>query len=409
MEFAPWPFFEEDEIQAVIDVLKSGKVNQWTGEEITAFESEFASYIGSDYAIALANGSLALDLALICYDIGPGDEVIVTPRTFMASVSCIALRGAIPVFVDVDLVSQNMTLAGIKKAMSPKTKAVIAVNLAGWPCELEEIAKFCDAKGVILIEDCAQSSGAAYNGKKAGSFGNCAIFSFCQDKIMTTGGEGGMFLTNERKIWEKAWSYKDHGKDYDQVFKKDHAPGFRWFVETFGTNFRMTEMQAALGRVILRKLDKWVEKRRVLADQFSKGFSMIPGLRVTMPPPNIYHAYYKYYVFIEPEELKKGFSQKKILEQLSAKGVPCAAGICPEVYQEKVFKTYPFKLVTIDEKGRDGEQPLKQPLKQQLRRLPNAKQLGQTSMMFMVHPTLEIETINYVISQVRIIMENACN
>ena len=404
MEFAPWPYFEEDEIQAVINVLKSGKVNQWTGSEITAFESEFANYIGSDYAIALANGSLGLDLALICYDIGAGDEVIVTPRTFMASASCIALRGAIPVFVDVDLVSQNLTLAGIKKAMSPKTKAVIAVNLAGWPCELEEIAKFCDTKGVILIEDCAQSPGAVYNDKKAGSFGNCAIFSFCQDKIMTTGGEGGMFLTNERKIWEKAWSYKDHGKDYHAVFKKDHPPGFRWFVETFGTNFRMTEMQAALGRVILKKLDKWVEKRRYLADQLTKGFSNIPGLRVTLPPSNIYHAYYKYYVFIEPEKLKKGFSQKEILEQLSAKGVPCAQGICPEVYQEKVFETYPFKLVTIDEEGRDGEQPLKQPLI----RLPNAKQLGETSMMFMVHPTLEIETINYVISQVRMVMENAC-
>ncbi|MCP3876691.1 MAG: DegT/DnrJ/EryC1/StrS aminotransferase family protein, partial [Desulfobacteraceae bacterium] len=345
MKFSPWPYFEEDEIQAVVDVLKSGKVNQWTGNEVTQFESEFADYIGSDYAIALANGSLALDLALICYDIGEGDEVIVTPRTFMASVSCLALRGAIPVFVDVDLESQNITLEGIQRAVSPKTKAIIAVNLGGWPCELDEISKFCNAKGLILIEDCAQSHGAEYNGKKTGSFGNCGIFSFCQDKIMTTGGEGGMFVTNDRKIWQKAWSYKDHGKNYDAVFNKDHLPGFRWFVDSLGTNFRMTEMQAALGRVILKKLDKWVEKRRSLADQFNKGLSKIPGLRITMPPSNVSHAYYKYYVFIDPEKLKKGFAQHEILEQLSARGIPCAAGICPEVYLEKAFETYPFKIV----------------------------------------------------------------
>ncbi|MCP3876265.1 MAG: DegT/DnrJ/EryC1/StrS aminotransferase family protein, partial [Desulfobacteraceae bacterium] len=197
---------------------------------------------------------------------------------------------------------------------------------------------------------------------------------------------------------------KDHGKNYDAVFNKDHLPGFRWFVDSLGTNFRMTEMQAALGRVILKKLDKWVEKRRSLADQFNEGFSKIPGLRITMPPSNVFHAYYKYYVFIDPEILKKGFAQHEILEQLSARGIPCASGICPEVYLEKAFETYPFKIVMQDGAYEGGKGR-----NQSFSRLPNAKLLGKTSMMFMVHPTLEIETINYVISQVKTVMENATN
>jgi len=260
MDFAPWPYCEDDEIQAVVNVLKSGKINQWTGQEVNAFEEEFARYMGSDYAIALANGSLALDLALRAFGIGEEDEVIVTPRSFVASVSCVALKGAIPVFADVDSVSQNITLASISKAVTSKTKAVIAVHLAGWPCELDKIKSFCEKRGIALIEDCAQAHGAEYKGKKAGSFGDCAIFSFCQDKIMTTGGEGGMLVTDNKEIWEKVWSYKDHGKNYDKVFSQNQATGFKWLVTDFGTNCRMTEMQAAMGRVILRKLDKWVEK-----------------------------------------------------------------------------------------------------------------------------------------------------
>ncbi len=395
MEFAPWPFFAEDEIEAAVTVLRSGNVNQWTGNEVQAFENEFAGYIGAEYGIALANGSLALDLALTCLNIKRGDEVIVTPRTFIASASCITLKNAVPVFIDVDRNSQNITLQNIARAVTPKTKAVIAVHLAGWPCEMTEIQKFCKEENIFLIEDCAQSHGAMINGKKTGSFGDFSVFSFCQDKIMTTGGEGGMLLTSSRKLWEKAWSYKDHGKDFNTVFKQNHPPGFRWFVKRFGTNFRLTEMQAAMGRVMLNKLDKWVEIRRQFATILTDEFKNTPGLRVTIPEENVYHSYYKYYVFINLNELKKGWDRNKIITALNEMGIQCETGICPEVYNEAAFKKVPFKIISGSNDGKQGK------------RLPAAKQLGETSLMLKVHPTLDEKAIRYVAKSVRSVMENS--
>ncbi len=396
MNFAPWPYFEDDEIEAVTKVLRSGRVNQWTGNEINAFEKEFAQYLGIDYSIALANGSLALDLALAAFNIGNGDEVIVTPRSFIASVSCVALRGAVPVFVDVDPVSQNMTLENISNAVTSRTKAVIAVNLAGWPCELDKISFFCRQKGIVLIEDCAQSHGAMYKGKKVGSFGDCAIFSFCQDKIMTTGGEGGMLVTNNREIWERVWSYKDHGKNYTKVISENHDPGFKWLADSFGTNCRMTEIQAALGRIQLKKLDEQVKKRRKFADLFNRAFDDIPGLSTTIPGDGVYHSYYKYYVFINQEELKQGWDRSTVLETLNNEGIPCNTGICPEIYLEKAFEQCSHKI-----NGPENGQPV-------AFRLPVAKQLGETSMMFMVHPTLDTKAIRLVIHQVKKVMGKAC-
>lgn len=395
MDFAPWPFFSVDEIQAVENVLKSGRVNQWTGNEIRSFEEEFSHYIGSDYAIALSNGSLALDIALLAFNIGKGDEVIVTPRSFVASASCVALRGAVPVFVDVDPVSQNITLETISKAVSKKTKAVIAVNLAGWPCDLKRIKIFCEQNRIILIEDCAQAVGAEFDGSKVGCFGDCAVFSFCQDKIMTTGGEGGMLVTNNPGIYERIWSYKDHGKDYDSVFRQDHEPGFRWLVNSFGTNCRMTEMQAAIGRVMLRKVDGWVKKRREFAGSYNKAFEAIPGLRTTIPETDVYHSYYKYYVFINPDELKDSWNRDAVIGFLNRVGIPCNTGVCPEIYREKAFKKGLYKIHGAPKNKGDVF-------------LPVARQLGETSIMLMVHPTLTPESILYVIEQIRIVMEKAC-
>ncbi len=394
MEFAPWPYYDDDEILAVINTLKSGRVNQWTGDQIQTFESEFLQYTGVSHAIALANGSLALDLSLIALEIGEGDEVIVTPRSFIASVSCVALQKATPVFVDVDPVSQNITADKIAEAITKKTKAVIAVNLAGWPCELDRIQALCKSNGIALIEDCAQAHGASYKGKRVGSFGDCAIFSFCQDKIMTTGGEGGMLVTGKSHIWEKVWSYKDHGKSIDSLDAKEQINQFRWLADSFGTNCRMTEMQAAIGSVMLTKLDQWVLKRRRLAQLFTKGFEQISGLRTTEPDSNFYHSYYKYYVFVEGAALRSGWTTSRILDALKDSGIPCKSGICPEIYLEKVFKNYPHRLVNaIKYDGR--------------LRLPVAKQLGETSMMFMVHPTLGESAIEYVIDHVKGVMAKA--
>lgn len=394
MNFAPWPYFDNDEIQAAVNVLKSGNVNQWTGDEINLFEKEFSQYVDIDYAIALANGSLALDIALRIYNINPGDEVIVSPRSFVASASCVSLRGATPVFVDVDPVSQNISLDTISRAVNKRTKAVIAVNLAGWPCELDRIKQFCELNGIVLIEDCAQAHGASYKGQKAGSFGDCSIFSFCQDKIMTTGGEGGMLLTNKKDVWEKAWSYKDHGKNYPKTFESNPAFGFRWLVDSFGTNCRMTEIQAAIGRVMLTKLDAWVVKRREYANLFNRHLENVPGLRITVPDEHTYHSYYKYYVFINPDALKTGWDRDTVLKALNEKGIPCNTGICPEIYLEEAFASCPIKI-------QNGTAV------NSLIRLPVAKRLGETSMMFMIHPTLELDTIEFVIEQIKKIMKKA--
>lgn len=365
--FTIWPHFDEDEIAAVAAVLRSGKVNYWTGEEARQFESEYAAYTGTSHAIALANGTVALELALYAFGIGQGDEVITTSRTFIASASAAVMRGANPVIADVDPVSQNITLESIRRVVTPRTKAIIPVHLAGWPCEMDAIMEFANERGIKVIEDCAQAHGATYRGRPVGSFGHAAAFSFCQDKIITTGGEGGMLVLNDEAAWEKAWAFKDHGKSFDAVYNRKHPPGFRWLHDTFGTNWRITEMQAALGRIQLRKLPGWVAQRRNNAAILSTGFAVIPGLRVTLPTAEIGHAYYKYYVFVENEKLRSDWNRDRIMQSINDAGVPCFSGSCSEIYLEKAF---------------DGTSS------RPADRLRVAKELGETSLMFLVHPTL---------------------
>jgi dTDP-4-amino-4,6-dideoxygalactose transaminase len=383
--FPPWPFFDSDEIAAVSAVLQSGKVNYWTGEEGRLFEKEFAASVGVDHAVAVMNGSVALEAALMALNIRDGDEVIVTPRSYIASASCVVMRGAKPVFADVDRNSQNITADTIEKVITSRTRAIIAVHLAGWPCAMDTIMTLAEKHGLAVIEDCAQASGAFYKGRPIGSFGDVAAFSFCQDKTMTTGGEGGMVVTNNKDIWSKVWSYKDHGKSYDAVYRNDPKPGpsFKWLHESFGTNWRMTEMQSAIGRIQLRKLPGWIEKRRRNATILTKAFFKIPALRVTMPPEDIKHAYYKYYVFVKPNMLKTGWDRERIIIAINAEGIPCFPGTCSEMYLEKAFDT-------------DGMRPQK--------RLLVAEELGDTSMMFLVHPTLSEKDMKDTIKAVEKVM-----
>jgi dTDP-4-amino-4,6-dideoxygalactose transaminase len=365
--FAAWPHFGHDELATVAAILSSGKVNYWTGEQGKLFESEFAAFVGSKYAIAVTNGTVALELALYALGIGPGDEVIVPCRTFIASGSCAVMRGAVPVMADVDPISQNITAQTIEAVLTPRTRAVICVHLAGWPCDMDPIMELAQKHGLKVIEDCAQAHGATYKGRAVGSIGHAAAFSFCQDKIMTTGGEGGMLTTSDRELWEKAWSFKDHGKNYSEVCRRDHPAGFRWLHESFGTNMRLTELQAGIGRCQLKKLSWWRTARRNNAALLTKSFSALPALRVTTPAPGFGHAYYKYYVFVRPERLAKGWNRDRILEAINAEGVPCYTGSCSEIYLEKAF-------------AGAGLQPEQ--------RLQVARELGETSLMFLVHPTL---------------------
>jgi len=366
-DFASWPHFAADEIAAVTRVLASGSVNYWTGKECVQFEAEYAQHVGVQHAITLANGTLALELALCALGIGPGDEVVVPSRTFIASASCVVARGARPVVADIDPVSQNLTADTIRAVLTPRTRAIIAVHLAGWPCEMEPIMSLAREQGLHVVEDCAQAHGARYRGRPVGSFGDAAAFSFCQDKIISTGGEGGMLLTNNAVLWEKAWAYKDHGKSCDAVFRRVHAPGFRWLHESFGSNWRMTEMQAAIGRLQLGKLDEWVATRRSHAAILEACFATLPGLRITPPPSEVMHAYYRYYVFLDQDKLQQGWDQARVIAAIQAEGVPCFCGSCGEIYREKAF-------------AGAGWQPAQ--------RLPVAKRLGETSMAFLVHPTL---------------------
>ncbi len=385
LAFSPWPHFEADEIETVASVLRSGKVNYWTGQEGRLFEAEFANYVGVRHAVCLANGTVALELALHSLGIGPGDEVITTSRTFIASASCVVMRGARPVCVDVDRTSQNITAETIRQAITPRTKAIIAVHLAGWPCDMDPVLQLAEEHGLRVIEDCAQAHGATYKGVQVGSLGHIAAFSFCQDKILTTGGEGGMVTTNDEQLWNRAWSYKDHGKSYDAVFHRQHPPGFRWLHESFGTNWRLTEMQSALGRVILRKLPAWVAVRRKHASRLSECFRSLPGLRVTEPPSEMGHSYYKYYVFIRPEQLRQGWNRDRIMSEINSAGVPCFSGSCSEIYREAAFP------------------PEMRPSSP----LPVARELGETSLMFLVHPTLLDTHIGMTCDAVRRVMNLA--
>lgn len=371
--FAPWPSFTQEEADAVHDVLLSNKVNYWTGQQGREFENEFAAWADCQHAIALSNGTQALDLALKGLGIGEGDEVIVTSRTFLASASSIVTAGAVPVFADVDRDSQNVTADTIGAVLSERTKAIICVHLAGWPCDMDSIMSLANERGLFVIEDCAQAHGARYKGRSVGSIGHVGAWSFCQDKIMTTGGEGGMVTTNDTALWKRMWAYKDHGKSWDAVYEREHPPGFRWLHESFGTNWRMTELQAVIGRIQLKRMAAWTAARTHNALRIWQVCSDYSVVRVPAVPDDCVHAHYKCYVQVVPAQLAPGWTRDRIVEAIVAKGVPCFQGSCSEVYLEKAF----------DDTGwRPAE------------RLPVAKELGETSLMFLVHPTLTEEQID---------------
>lgn len=367
--FPAWPEFCEEQRAAVASVLASGKVNYWTGGEGRLLEEEYASYLGVRRAIALMNGTVALELPLRMFGIGAGDEVVVTPRSFIASTSCVVLQGARPVFADVDRHSGNLTAHSIEKALSPRTRAIVVVHLGGWPCDMDDIMILAHARGIKVIEDCAQAHGAAYKGRPVGSIGDAGAFSFCQDKIITTGGEGGLLATDDEDLWRHAWEFKDHGKSFDAVYKRHHPPGFRWLHESFGTNWRMTELQAALGRIQLRKLPDWSDQRRANARLLTKEIGSTPGLRIPQPAEHLRHAYYRFYAYLEVDRLRSGWSRDRIVAEVNARGVPCFSGSCSEIYREKAFDSA-FRPDIA---------------------LPVAKELGESSIALLTHPTLSTD------------------
>lgn len=374
-----WPLHEADEIAAAVQVLQSGRVNALVhGDETRAFEKEFAAFIGMPFACAVANGTVALELALRALGVGPGDEVIVPARSFFASVSCVLAVGAEPVFADVQIDTQNIDPASVARMISPRTRAVICVHLAGKPCDMDGLVRLCKDIGLALIEDCAQAHGATYHGRPVGSFGDCAAFSFCTDKIMSTGGEGGMALFRTHEAWETAFAYKDHGKNPVKMRAPAvGAPGeFRFTHDSFGSNFRLTELQAAIGRVQLTKLPAWLETRRSNAARLMQALDKLPGLIVDAVPDGCESAWYKFYVRVDPARLPNGMTRSDVLAGLIARGIQCGSGSCPDMSKEAAFGTANPK--------RDGE-------------LICAQQLGGSTIMLPVDHLLTTQDIDAII------------
>jgi dTDP-4-amino-4,6-dideoxygalactose transaminase len=382
--FPSWPEFLPQDVEAALTVLKSGKVNYWTGCEGRQFEQEFAAACVSKHAVAVANGTVALELALRALGVGPGDEVITPCRSYVASAGCVVVSGATPVFADVDPDSQVLTAATIQQVLTPRTKAIIAVHLAGWPCDMGPIMELAARRGLKVVEDCAQAQAAHYKALPVGSLGHAAAFSFCQDKIMTTGGEGGMLVTNDSTVWERAWKYRDHGRKLEPAAATQLTSGYRWIYDSVGTNWRLTEMQSAIGRSLLKRVVSSVQRRQQIAAKLNEAFSAIPALRLTLPPLDIEHAYYRYYAFIRPERVRDDWNRNRIAEAVNAEGIPCFSGSCPEIYREAAFAAYrppkPFKA---------------------------AQELAETSLAFLVHRTVQDSDVGDVIDAVQKVMTHA--
>lgn len=350
-EFPTWPVYSEDERKAVDRVLQSGKSNYWTGEEGKLFEEEFASWCGVSHALCVFNGTIALELALRGCGIGKGDEVIVTPRSFLASAAAVVAVGATPVFADVELNSGNVTAETISKVTSEKTRGLVVVHIGGWPAEMPAIMELAEVHSIKVIEDCAQAHGAEISGQKVGTFGHVSTFSFCQDKIISTGGEGGMVVTNDQSIRDTLWSLRDHGRDREAFLSTNHPPGFRWLQQQFGTNARMTEMQAAIGRCQLQKVDGWITRRNQNASAIEEQLQQIGGVAAPQVPDYLKHAYYRVAFLVDDEQLRD-----RIMVYMNECGIKATIGSCPEIYREPAFVSAGFvpksRLPVAEELGR---------------------------------------------------------
>ncbi len=375
MNIPSWPVYENDEIESVSNILKSGRVNYKTGQVGKKFEKEFASFCDCKYAVAIANGSLALTAAYASLDLSPGDEFITTPRTFIATTSSAVLLGLVPIFADVDINSGNITPENIEPLITKKTKAISVVHIAGWPADMEGICSLASKYNLKIIEDCSQAHGAQINGKSVGSFGDVSTWSCCQDKIISTGGEGGVVTTNSDLIYDFVLAYIDHGKSQNAIALNKNVMGYKWLHESFGNNFRLTEMQSQIGLIQLNKISNWTKIRARNALILYRAIKKINFVRIPIPEKKITHAWYKFYFYIKEELISEDWDRNKIINEINNRNMPAFHGGCSEIYLEKCF------------------------IKRNLgptKRLPAAKELGESSIMLLIHPNIdEKNMINY--------------
>ena len=378
MRLQKWPQFSREEKDIVNQILSSGKVNYWTGSHGKQFEKEFSNFCECNYSIVMANGSLALSAAYLALGIKNNDEIITTPRTFIATSASACLLKAKPIFADVDINSGCILASLIESLITEKTKAICVVHLAGWPCDMDSICKIAKKNRLYLIEDCSQAHGAQINGRSVGSFGDVATWSFCQDKIISTGGEGGMLTTNSLEIYQKVWSFRDHGKTLSGIELAKESREFSFIHENFGSNFRLTEIQSALGRIQLSKITQTNQIRTRNANILYEKIHKIPSIRVPIPEDNLKHAWYKFYCYLNLGRIKQSWSRNKIIKEINNLGYPAFSGSCSEIYLEECFL-----------KSNLGPK----------KRLKNSIILGDTSLMFLVDNSIEEEQMkNYALA-----------
>jgi len=366
------------------------------GSEVSLFEKQFSNLNQSKYCISCGNGTDALYIILKSLNLKKGDEIITTSHSWISTSEVITSAGAKVIFCDTKKDSFNICPKQIKKKITKKTKGLIIVHLHGNPCDMDQILQITKKNKIFLIEDCSQAHGAVYQNKKVGSFGDISTWSFCTDKIISTGGEGGLISTNKKKLWLKSWSLKDHGKNYMSCFFKKHKTGFKWLHDNLGSNHRMTEIQAHLGREQLKTLDKNINIRNLIANLYLDGlknyyqkFDVLikPNFKCQSCPlkKNIencnkcVHSFYRLNLFVN----KKKINQIKLVELLNKKMIDCSIGACPEIYREKIFKKYKFS-------------PKK--------RLSNAKLLGETSIVFPINPQKSLNKVNLEIMYIKKIL-----
>jgi dTDP-4-amino-4,6-dideoxygalactose transaminase len=399
--FPPWPHFFDDEIEEVEKVLREGRVNYWTGTRGREFQENFARFCCAKHGIAVMNGTAALHVALAAAQIGPGDEVIVPPRTFIATAFSVLHQNAVPVFADIDLRTQNIDVHSIRERITERTRAIICVHLAGLPCDMDPIMELAAEFDVKVIEDAAQAHGAKYKGKLTGTLGHIAAFSFCNDKIITTGGEGGMVVTDSDEMAEIARSFKDHG--YEERERRnllELEALYTYIHHRMGYNYRMTEMQAAIGLKALEKLEWNLSRRRenarYLSDRLSRHDALIPPFE----SDDFEHAYYKYYVRLNLKRLKT--DRDTFVKAVRAEGVPIGLGASSEGYREQAFQELvgygrtgcPFRCPWY--KGRADYTAVE---------LPNAKRLGDEVFVLQVHPTIERRDLEDVITAIEKVLD----
>ena len=352
------PIIDDEEIENVVRILKSGTIAQ--GEMVKEFEERFGEYTGVKNSITVFNGTVALDVALKACGIGEGDEVITTPFTFIATANAILYQGAKPVFVDVDERTFNIDPDKILESISPRTKAIVGVHIFGQPFDIDAILEICEDSNLILIEDSAQAHGAEYKGKKVGSFG-IGCFSFYATKNMTT-GEGGMITTNDDKIAELCRYIRNHGENG----KYNHT--------TLGYNYRMTNIQAAIGLAQLKKLDKMNEKRRNNAKYLNQRMN-VEGLIKPYEVKHVKHVYHQYVV-----RLTEDFpmSRSEFMKYLKKHGVGCAIHYPKPIYRQLLYIKLGFNNC----------------------RCPVAEELSSQVLSLPVHPALDREDLRRIVEVV---------